>query len=139
MSPSDEQPSRRPGMPERSAVVTEKILTPERRSTQAPTASASETTTYRILRTSEVDPYDDPLQPAEVATLGLERFAGFDDAFRGTARKAAKLSVPDVQVEAFADIRDLIGTLPAEADMISHQPPIRTGPTSGRVAEENRN
>jgi hypothetical protein len=95
MSPSDEQPSRRPGMPERSAVVTEKILTPERRSTQASAASASETTTYRILRTSETDPYDVPLQPAEVATLGLERFAGFGDASRGDARKAAKLTIAD--------------------------------------------
>src|SRR5215211_487635 len=139
MSPSDEETSRRLGMPEGSTIVTEKIFTPVRRSTQASAASARETAAYRILRTSEVDPYDDPLQPAEVATLGLERFAGFDDTFRGTARKAAKLSVPDVQVEAFADIRDLIGTLAAEADMISHQPPIRTGPTSGRVAEENRN
>src|SRR5829696_9625299 len=99
MSPSDEQPSRRPGMPGRSAVVTEKILTPERRSTQAPTASASETTTYRILRTSETDPYDVPLQPAEVATLGLERFAEFDDTYRGKARKAAKIFIADAEVE----------------------------------------
>ena len=139
MSPSDEQPSRRPGMPERSAVVTEKILTPERRSTQAPAASASETTTYRILRTSETDPYDVPLQPAEVATLGLERFAGFGDAFRGTARKAAKLTIADAGVEAFEDIKDLIETLPTEEDMISHQPPITTDAASGRVDEENRN
>ena len=43
MSPSDEEPSGRLGMPERSAVVTEKILTPARRSTQGPAASASET------------------------------------------------------------------------------------------------
>jgi hypothetical protein len=139
MSPSDEQPSRRPGMPERSAVVSEKILTPERRSTQAPEASASETTTYRILRTSETDPYDVPLQPAEVATLGLERFAGFGDAFRGNARKAAKLTIADAGVEAFEDIKDLIETLPTEEGMISHQPPITTDAASDRVDEENRN
>src|SRR5215212_3166701 len=139
MSPSDEETSRRPGMPERSAVVTEKILTPERRGTQAPTASASETTTYRILRTSETDPYDVPLQPAEVATLGLERFTGFGDAFRGTARKAAKLTIADAGVEPFEDVKDLIETLPTEEGMISHQPPIKTDAASGRVDEENRN
>jgi len=139
MSPSDEKTSRRPGMPERSAVVTEKNLTPVRRSTRAPATSASECTTYRILRTSETDPYDAPLQPAEVATLGLERFAGFGDAFRGNARKAAKLTIADAGVEAFEDIKDLIETLPAEVDMISHQPPITTDAESGRVDEENRN
>jgi hypothetical protein len=139
MSPSYEQPSRRPGMPDRDTVVTEKSLTPDQRGTQAPAESASETTTYRILRTSETDPYDAPLRPAEVATLGLERFAGFDDAFRGNARKAAKLAIADAGVEAFEDIKDLIETLPAEEDMTSHEPPITTDATSGRVAEENRN
>lgn len=139
MPPSDEQPSRRLGMPERSAIVTEKILTPVRGSTQAPAASGSETTTYRILRTSETDPYDAPLQPAEVATLGLERFAEFGDTFRGNARKAAKLTIAGAGVEAFEDIKDLIETLPTEETMISHQPPIRTDAESGRVDEENRN
>jgi len=139
MPPSDEQPSRRPGMPERSAIVTEEILTPWRRSTQGPAASASETTTYRILRTTETDPYDAPLQPAEVTTLGLERFAGFGDAFRGNARRAAKLTIADAGVEPFEDVKDLIGTLPTEEAMISHQPPITTDAESGRVDEENRN
>src|SRR5918995_4756268 len=139
MSRSNEEPSPRPGMPERSLVVTEKILTPIRRSTETLAASASGTTTYRILRTSETDPYDAPLQPAEVATLGLERFAGFGDTFRGNARKAAKLTIADAGVEAFEDIKDLIETLPTEEAMISHQPPITTDAASGRVDEENRN
>jgi hypothetical protein len=89
MSSSEGETSRRPGMPERSAIVTEQILTPERRGTRSLAGSASETATYRVLRTSETDPYDAPLQRAEVATLGLERFAGFDDAFRGNSRKVA--------------------------------------------------
>src|SRR5215203_6571498 len=139
MSRPDEENSRRPGMPERSLVVTEKTLTPVRRSTEAFAASASAATTYRLLRTSETDPYDVPLQPAEVATLGLERFAGFGDAFRRTARKAAKLTIADAGVEAFEDIKDLIETLPTEEGMISHQPPITTDAESGRVDEENRN
>ena len=137
MSPSDEGTSRRPGMPERSHVVEETTLTPERTSARA--VAADRTREYRILRTSETDPYDMPLQPEEVATLGLERFAGFDETYRGTARMAAKLSIADAQVVDVADINDLIETLPAEEDMISHEPPITTDATSGRVDEENRN
>jgi hypothetical protein len=140
VSPSDEQASRRPRMPERSSIVTEKILTPGRRSTETLAASASSgTEAYRILRTTEIDPYDTPLQPAEVATLGVQRFAGFDETYRGKARKAAKLSVADAQVEGFNDVKGLIETLPAEKHMTSHQPPITTDPESGRVSEENRN
>ena len=137
MSPSDEGTSRRQGMPDPSRVVDETVLAPER--AQASAAPASGTQEYRILRTSETDPYDVPLQPDEVATLGLERFAGFDDTYRGTARKAAKLSIAEAQVEDLADIKDLIETLPAEEDMTSREPPITTDATSGRVDEENRN
>src|SRR5215211_3089573 len=139
MPPSDEETSRRPGMPEQSDVVDEKILTPERRSARAHATQAGTTRQYRILRTSETDPYDDPLQPEEFATLGLERFAGFDETFRGTSRKAAKLSIADAEVEEFKDLIDLIETLPAEEAMTSHEPPITTDATSGRVDEENRN
>jgi hypothetical protein len=137
MSPSNEETSRRPGMPEQSVIVTERTLTPEQRRAEALAAPSSRT--YRILRTSETDPYDVPLRPEEVATLGLERFAGFGDAYRGTARKAAKISIADAEVEDFEDIKDLIETVPAEGDMISHQPPITTDATSDRVEEENRN
>jgi hypothetical protein len=129
----------RPGMPEQSRVVDETVLTPERPSAQATVEPASGTQQYRILRTDEPDPYDVPLQPDEVATLGLERFAGFDDTYRGTARKAATLSIADANVEDFDDIKDLIETLPAIEDMTSHEPPITTDATSGRVDEENRN
>jgi hypothetical protein len=139
MPPSDEAASRRPGMPERSNVVDEKILIPRRRSARANLTPAGTSRQYQILRTSETDPYDDPLQPEEVATLGLERFAGFDETFRGTSRKAAKLSIADAQVDGFEDITDLIETLPADEDMTSHEPPIKTDATSGRVDEENRN
>lgn len=137
--PDEETSRRRPGMPERSLVVTEKTLTPVRRSIEALAASASGAATYRILRTSETDLYDAPLQPAEVATLGLERFAGFDDTYRGTARKAAKISIADAAVEAFGDVKALVETLPTDRDMASRRPPITTGATSGRVDEEKRN
>jgi hypothetical protein len=139
MSRSDEETSRRPGMPERSAVITEKMLNPVRRRTAAGTAFASRPMAYRILRTTEMDPYDAPLQPAEVATLGRERFTGFGDTYRGQARKAAKIAIANAAVEVFEDVKDLIATLPAEEDMTSHQPPITTDAAADRVAEENRN
>ena len=137
MPPTDEGTSHRQGMPDRSRIVDERILTPGH--ARAAAAPAGETRHYRILRTDETDPYDDPLQPDEVATLGAERFVGFDDAYRGTSRKAAKLSIADAQVEDLEDIKDLVETLPAIEDMISHEPPITTDATSGRVDVENRN
>jgi hypothetical protein len=139
MSPADEGSSRRPGMPDRSHVVGETVFTPERGGAQASATPVNGTRQYRILRTNETDPYDVPLQPEEVDTLGVERFAGFDDTYRGTARKAAKLSIADAQVEDIEDITDLIETLPAIGAMTSHEPPITTDATSGRVDEEIRN
>ena len=139
MPPPDEGPSRRPGMPEQDNVVDETTLTPWPGSAEASAASASRSRQYRILRTSETDPYETPLQEEEVATLGAERFAGFDETYRGTSRKAAKISIADAQVDDVDDINDLIESLPAEEDMTSHEPPITTDATSGRVDEENRN
>lgn len=139
MSPSDEETSRRSGMPEPNSVVTEKTFTPERRTAQTSAASERESTTYRIIRSSEMDPYDEPLQPEEVDMLGVERFAGVGDAYRGKDRKAAKLSIAAAQVEGFEDIKVLIETLPSEEAMISHDPPITIDPESDRVEEEDRN
>ena len=137
LSPSSS--SCRPGMPARSTVLTEKMLTPVRSSIEAHAAVANSPMTYRILRTSETDPYDAPLQPAEMATLGVERFARLGDTYRGQARKAAKLSIANAAVEDFEDVKDLIDTLPAEVAMIRHRPLITTDAESGRVNEENRN
>jgi hypothetical protein len=99
--------------------------------------------TYRILRTQEVDAKDAPLPPEErnkVATLGLAaatRSSG--DNFGGTAREAAKLSISGAQIETFADVKDLIASVPAKSTMVDHDPPITTDRESGRVAEEERN
>jgi hypothetical protein len=131
MSLSDEDASRRTGMPEPSFVVSEKSLKPAQRGT--------DDVTHNIIRTSETDPYDVPLQSTEFATLGLGRFAGYGDAYQGTARQAAKLSIAPANVEVFADLEDLVTTLPPDSYMISHQPPITIDANSGRVAEENRN
>ncbi|MGH9719827.1 MAG: hypothetical protein ACRD8O_06415 [Bryobacteraceae bacterium] len=62
-----------------------------------------------------------------------------NDNFRGTARKAAKLSIANAPLETFADLPGLIATLPAHKAMANHSPPIKTTATSNRVAEEKRN
>ena len=65
------------------------------------------------------------MQPEELATPFLERLeAQSGDKFRGKARKAAKLAIATAPVEDFADLKDLLDSLPADADMIAHTPPI---------------
>ena len=59
--------------------------------------------------------------------------------FAGTARKAAKLSIANATIETFADVKDLIATLPAKNAMVHHTPVITTAATSNRVKEEKRN
>lgn len=61
------------------------------------------------------------------------------DAYTGTARKAAKLSIVNAPVEPFADLPVMVATLPAHNLMVNHNPPIKTTATSNRVAEEKRN
>src|SRR5438552_10310742 len=54
---------------------------------------------YRILRTLEVDEYDRPVPTAAIMDLGAPRPAPTDNTFRGNARKAAKLSIADANME----------------------------------------
>ena len=61
------------------------------------------------------------------------------DNFRGTARKAAKLSIANAPPETFTDLSTLIASLPSHKAMVNHVPPIRTTANSNRVAEEKRN
>jgi len=61
------------------------------------------------------------------------------DAFGGTARKAAKLSISAAKIKSYKDVKTLIASLVPDADMIAHKPKIGTGATSGRVKEEERN
>jgi hypothetical protein len=103
--------------------------------------------TYRVLRTDQMDPYDvepdvAPLEAAvladgQVDTNELERVSG--DHFAGTARKAAKTSVSPADTELFADLVALIDSLPAETEMINHDPEIEDDASSDRVAKEHRN
>ncbi len=129
-----ELPSR-PGLPARSSIVEVLPLSVPVRARALVAAG----TQYRILRTNEVDVYDPgatargtagPIAAAPAAPTG--------DQYQGTARKAAKLSIGKKPVEPFADLKDLMASLPAEAAMLKHVPPIKTTSTSGRVVEEQR-
>ena len=72
------------------------------------------------------------IAPSAARALPSENFAG-------TARKAAKLSIANATPETFADVTDLIATLPAKDAMVRHTPVITTTAASNRVKEEKRN
>lgn len=96
---------------------------------------------YRVIRTTQSDPYDVPISTAAVAITGMARAARqpAGDAFQGTARRAAKISFSAAPVETFDDLRELIDSFPSESVMTRHRPRITTDARSDRVAEEERN
>ena len=93
---------------------------------------------YRILRTLEVDEYDEPVPASEIMALSALRAPPSDNAFRGTSRRAAKLSIAEAEMETFSDVKDLIETLPDHDTMAGH-PDISTDRNNNRVDEEKRN
>jgi len=78
-------------------------------------------------------------QPSAREVMTMSAAAAGGDKFRGTARKAAKLSIANAQMETFSDLQVLINSLAPEAAMANHVPPITTAANSNRVAEEKRN
>jgi hypothetical protein len=130
----------RAGLPDPSSVVHTGTLV-RSPSAAAPGGLAAGATTYRILRTTEVDEYDAPVTPAEVAPLGPEAApaAPVSDAFGGTARKAAKLSLSKAPAELVEDVAALLDTLESVAAMANKFAAGAVGPTSKRIKEENRN
>jgi hypothetical protein len=105
------------------------------------TASTPSGQTFQIIRTNETDAYDKGAQkPLEVAvaSFAATKAVGADD-FAGTARKAAKLSLPAGPAQSFADVSALIASLPKDASMVKHKPKIATTAGSGRTAEEKVN
>jgi hypothetical protein len=93
-------------------------------------------TAYRVLRTNQVDEYDLAVS-LDVIVPAARRQPG--ENFRGTARRVAKISIADAAIEVFDDLKDLIASVPDEADMTAHNPPITVASTSNRVVEERRN
>jgi hypothetical protein len=106
---------------------------------------------YRVLRTTEVDSYEKTgaaqgfataLQgqkaPSSAAiTAAARRPPSAGDAFNGKDRKAAKLSIGTGKTETFNDLSKLIATLPAHDVMAKLKIPL--GSNSGRVKQEQRN
>jgi len=95
-------------------------------------------TKYRVLKTSELDPYERPLAAEEIPTAGAARLTPGDN-FAGTDRRDAKLSIANAPTEQFDDLQNLVGTLTADSKMIDHKPPLTTAPGCQRVTEEVRN
>ena len=125
------------GMPAPRSVVAETPFTPPTAGERAFRAAGA---LYRILRTAEVDAYDTPMARAAVPPFAdTLRAAPRGDSFRGTARKAAKISIAEAPVEAVADLPGLIASLAPDRRMKGRRPPISDGPTSDRVDEEKRN
>jgi hypothetical protein len=128
-SPEDAAAARRARLPDPASVMEEASF------------SSPKGKTYRVIKTSELDPYERPLAPAELATAAIAATARLSpgDNFGGTDRHDAKLTIVTAQTEQFNDLEALVASLPADADMVDHDPEITQDPGSERVAEEQRN
>ncbi|HYO50830.1 MAG TPA: hypothetical protein VEW94_13340 [Chloroflexia bacterium] len=94
---------------------------------------------YRIIVTTEMDEYDEPMPLADMLETAPAKQRKIGDTFQGTSRRATKLSIPDGLVEEFVDLLDLIDSLPPREQMVNHAPPVTTDKDSKRVFEERRN
>jgi hypothetical protein len=137
MSASNQDSAQQPGLPDPAAVIEEENFTPQRPPGATRGLHAGEVSTYRILKTTEVDAYDEPA-PAADTTRGLAPVPP-GNAYHGTSRKAAKLTIGTGALEVLPDLQALIGSLPADGSMIAHHPAIADTAGSARVPEENRN
>jgi hypothetical protein len=125
-------------IPRQDSVLTESWLA-STRSHQVLGDTTSVSAAYRILLTNQFDPYDQPRSPMDLLSPELAAPPGMGENYQGTARKAAKLSIANAPLETFAEVSDLIRTLPSISTMVNHHPPITTQADSNRVNEENRN
>jgi len=124
----------RTGMPALDSILSVKTL-----ETSEATAMAEslDVPRFRIIRTNEVDAYEEAATSQEALNIALAEAAPVGDKFDGTARKAAKLSLANAPVKTFGDLKTLINSLPAHEDMLALK--IKTTATSDRVAQEKRN
>jgi len=90
---------------------------------------------FRVIKTTEVDPYEKAAKTTVTAALA----APTGDSFAGTARKSAKLSISTATTEPFANVKALIDTLPSHAKIKNDTPKVTTRSTPKRVNEEDRN
>jgi hypothetical protein len=126
----------RTGMPALDSILS--IRTLETSEAMA-VAESHNLTSYRIIRTNEVDAYEKAATSMETlnAALAAAEAAPVGDDFKGTSRKAAKLSIANAPTRTFTDLKNLINSLPKHEDMLALK--IKTTATSDRVAEEKRN
>jgi len=126
----------RTGMPALDSILS--IRTLETSEAMA-VAESHDLTSYRIIRTNEVDAYEKAATSMETlnAALAAAEAAPVGDDFKGTSRKAAKLSIANAPTKTFTDLKNLINSLPSHEDMSALK--IKTTATSDRVAEEKRN
>jgi hypothetical protein len=91
--------------------------------------------THTITHTGEF------FESKEPAARGVAATADDDDFHPSSApqRMVAKLSVTTAKLETFDNIDDLRTSLPADAVMQKHKPPITKATDFDRVAEEKRN
>jgi hypothetical protein len=137
MSNGDDGPSPQERLPDPKDVLVELTLTPRSGAGIAAPAPGVAGPQYRILRTLEVDEYETPLEVADILPLTAPRAAPIDNNFRGTSRKAAKISIADADMESFGDVKDLIDSFVKHATMVAKD--ISTDAGSDRVEEEERN
>ena len=141
-----QKPTTRPGLPEQDVIVGVKSLVHVAELQQAVAGveaggAPPRISKYRILITNEVDGYekaataDGLLNTAFAATAAVPT----GDNYKGTDRKAAKLSIAKADIEEFDDLKDLIESLPLIEEMVKHKPKIGTDSASDRVKEEKRN
>ena len=123
-----------------ATIVARKLHTPPAppaRATSDGAAEARAVESFEIIRTTQRDRYDPPLDDL-AAFRAIERIATGDAArFAGTDREEAKTSIPQAPFEPFDDLHALIATLPSDLEMQQHDPPLHKD--SPRVEEEKRN
>ncbi len=124
----------RTGMPAMDSILS---IKPLETSEAAAVAESLEVPRFRIIRTNEVDAYEKAATSIETLNTALAEAAPVGDAFKGTARKAAKLSIANAPIKTFTDLRTLINSLPSHEEMAALN--IKTTTTSDRVAQEKRN
>lgn len=124
----------RTGMPAQDSIVSVRPLV----TTEAVAAAeALKVSAYRIIQTNEVDAYEKAATSIETLNAALAEAAPVGDNFKGTARKAAKLSIADAPTKTFTDLKTLVNSLPEHETMKALG--IKKTATSNRVAQEKRN
>jgi len=93
---------------------------------------------YRVLVTAEQDRFIET-ERESVSTMGITPMSMTGDDFAGTDRKASKTSLSGGPMVVFTNLADLLGSLPSDDSMLSHDPVITKASDSQRVAEEETN